>query len=258
MLETPNGAPTADVALRVRGLAVSFQGFRAVDGVDLDVRRGSVHSVIGPNGAGKSTLFNLISGLIKPTDGSVVLEGQDLTGQKLHQIARRGMSRAFQITNIFPEFTVIESIDLAVNVAKKHSNRMIPYSTPEVRDRVDEVLEMTGLTGNRNAFAKNLSHGDQRALEIALALAADPTIILLDEPTAGMARSETDKIIDLIRDLVDRAGVTVLFCEHDVPTVFRVSDVVTVMHQGKVLVEGLPSEIAGNKQVREVYLGVDA
>lgn len=244
-------------ALVVRDISVSFSGFRAVDGVDLTVKAGSVHAVIGPNGAGKSTLFNLMSGLIRPTSGTVMLGETNITGKTLSQTARLGMSRAFQITNIFPAFTVRESVELAVNVKKHKERRMLPGTPDSVLDDVDSVLELVGLQDYRDVPSKQLSHGDQRSLEMALALAVKPSVLLLDEPTAGMAPQETGRIVELIRNLVDKAGVTILFCEHDVPTVFGVSDFITVMDQGRVLVEGTPEQIRGNQTVREVYLGVD-
>jgi branched-chain amino acid transport system ATP-binding protein len=245
------------IALAARGVSISFNGFHAVDEVDLTVRQGGVHAVIGPNGAGKSTLFNLITGELRATGGTVTLRGTDITGKNPARIARLGLSRAFQITNIFPNFTVQESLELAVNAAKRHTLRFLPFRASDVPDEVDRVLEIVGLAPHRHRLAKELSHGDQRALEVALALALRPEVLLLDEPTAGMAPSETGRITELIRDLVDKTDVTVLFCEHDVPMVFGVSDYITVMHQGKVLVEGTPEQIRGNEEVREVYLGVD-
>lgn len=249
--------PAPDIALAARGVSISFNGFHAVDQVDLTVRRGAVHAVIGPNGAGKSTLFNLITGELRPTAGSVMLGSTDITGKNPARIARLGLSRAFQITNIFPRFTVQESLELAVNAAQRHTMRFVPTQSTEVLEEVDRVLDIVGLDEHRTRLAQELSHGDQRALEVALAIALRPEVLLLDEPTAGMAPSETGRITSLIRDLVDRTDVTVLFCEHDVPMVFGVSDVITVMHQGKVLVEGTPEEIKGHDEVREVYLGVD-
>ena len=249
--------PEAGIALEAQGVGISFNGFHAVDGVDLTVREHGVHAVIGPNGAGKSTLFNLITGFLRPSGGSVHLRGKDITGKNPAQVARLGLSRAFQITNIFPNYTVQESLELAVNAQRRRTLNLIPSHPAIVREAVDRVLEIVGLTDHRARLGKELSHGDQRALEVALALALRPDVLLLDEPTAGMAPSETGRITGLIRDLVDKADVTVLFCEHDVPMVFGVSDFITVMHQGKVLVEGTPEEIRGNDEVREVYLGGD-
>lgn len=251
-------AAVRGIALEARAVGVSFNGFHAVDGVDLVVRDHSVHAVIGPNGAGKSTLFNLITGFLRPTSGRVLLRGTDITGRDPAQVARMGLGRAFQITNIFPHFTVQESLELAVNAQQRRMLHLLPSHPPMVRQEVDRVLEIVGLAEHRDRLAKELSHGDQRALEVSLALALRPDVLLLDEPTAGMAPSETGRITSLIRDLVDRADVTVLFCEHDVPMVFGVSDFITVMHQGAVLVEGTPDEIRGNDEVREVYLGAEA
>ncbi len=247
--------PGANPVLQVDGLVKAFGGFHAVDGVSFSVQEGSIHAVIGPNGAGKTTLFNLISGHLRPTAGQVTLDGREMTGHAPNVIARMGMARAFQRTNIFPDLSVLESVECAVLARLGQSASLLPWRSGRARDEARELLQTVGLAEHADARASTLSHGDQRTLEVTLALATQPRILLLDEPTAGMSPFETEHMVGLVRDLARSRGVTVLFCEHDMHTVFSVSDRVTVMHRGQVIADGTPEEIRADEQVISVYLG---
>jgi branched-chain amino acid transport system ATP-binding protein len=241
--------------LEVRGLVKAFGGFRAVDDVDLTVGAGTIHSVIGPNGAGKTTLFNLITGHLRPTHGRIYFSGADLTGKAPHIIARGRLARAFQITNVFPRLTVLESVQCALLVHRRRTDDLVTGYHHALRGEAMETIDAVGLAEVADQEAQTLSHGDQRALEIALALATRPRFLLLDEPTAGMASWETDRMIDLIRGLASRHGLTVLLSEHAMNVVFSLSDRVTVMHRGRIIAEGNPGEVRGNEEVVRVYLG---
>jgi branched-chain amino acid transport system ATP-binding protein len=247
----------ASPILRVRGLRKVFGGLVAVDGVDLDVERGSFHSIIGPNGAGKTTLFNLLSGTLEPTEGSIVLNGEDITGRAVHRSAHLGIGRSFQVTNVFPNLTVLENIRLAVQAVGPGKAGIF---RPTVADRptmekTARVVERVGLIRHAFAPARILPHGDQRRLELGMILASDPEILLLDEPTAGMASGQVPELMDLIASVREEAERTILLVEHNMRVVMEASDVVTVMHQGRVLAEGTPREVADNEMVQGAYLG---
>ena len=247
----------SEALLKVRGLTRDFGGFRAVDGVDLDVEPGSIHSVIGPNGAGKSTLFSLITGERRPSSGSVHFAGRDLTGRPPHQVTRAGLAKAFQTTSIFPRLTVGESVCAAL-LARNGQPRLLGSRVKaRIRDEAVEICRALGLGEHINLRGAVLSHGDQRALEIALALATAPRLLLLDEPTAGMSPFETKRVVEKITALARERELTVLFSEHDMDTVFAISDTVTVMHQGRVLAHGPAEQVRGNDEVMSVYLGSD-
>jgi len=241
--------------LEVRGLVKAFGGFHAVDGVDLTVEEGELRSVIGPNGAGKTTLFNLITGHLRPTTGSVRFAGDEITGKAPHVVTRHGLARAFQITNVFPRMTVLESVQCAIIARRRWTNDFLTWRHRAARDEAFAILETVGLAEAADQEARALSHGDQRALEVALALATGPRLLLLDEPTAGMSPWETERTVALVKDLARTHRLTVLFCEHDMQVVFSISDRITVMHQGRVIAEGLPDEVRGNEDVIRVYLG---
>lgn len=241
--------------LETRGLVKAFGGLRAVDGVDLVVEQGRIHAVIGPNGAGKTTLFNVITGYLRPTAGRVLFRGQDITGWPPHRIARFGLARTFQITNIFPRLTVLESVQVALAAARGREKDLLSRSDRAFRDEAMALLEDVGLIGLADLQARALSHGDQRALEVALALATGPKLLILDEPTAGMSPWETERTVELIYEVARRRGLTVVLCEHDMQVVFKISDWITVMHQGRVIAEGLPDRIRRNETVIQVYLG---
>jgi len=243
--------------LRVRGLKRRFGGLRAVDGVDLDVAPGERRAVIGPNGAGKTTLFNLITGHFQPDEGTVTFDGADITGWPSYRIARAGLGRAFQITSIFPNLTVFENVQLGVLSRRGETARFVGPVAGLHSTEVDGILEPVGLTGSAKDLAGNLSHGDQRALELAISLALEPKLLLLDEPTAGMAPEETTRTMELVRRLADKHFLTLLFCEHDMEVVFGTAERVLVMHQGRRLAEGTPEEVRRDPEVQAVYLGAE-
>ncbi len=245
------------IVLETRNLRKEFDGLVAVADVSLRVREGELHAIIGPNGAGKTTLFNLISGVLPPTSGQVFLRGREITGLPPHQIARRGIGRSFQITNLFPNLTVLESVRLAAQARGRHNLRFWAHYRRyrQYEERAMAIIHQVGLTGREHFLARALPHGDQRKLEIALLLATEPDVLLLDEPTAGMASGEIPALVDLIRRLREEGGRTILLVEHKMDVVMNLSDRITVMHQGRVLAEGTPAEISANEQVQRAYLG---
>ncbi|GLW06978.1 ABC transporter ATP-binding protein [Microtetraspora sp. NBRC 13810] len=241
--------------LSARGLAKEFRGFRAVDGVDLDVAEGSVHALVGPNGAGKTTLFNLLTGFLKPTAGRITLGDRDLTGKPPEQVARLGVARSFQITSLFAQMTPREHVELALASGTGlgwrfwRSDRLLAAK----RDRAMELLDRVGLAGYAEVPAGSLAYGRKRALELALALALDPKVLLLDEPTAGMGVEDIDRTVELVRSV--RAGRTVVLVEHNMSVVSRLADRVTVLQFGQVLVEGPYAEVRRDPRVINAYLG---
>ncbi len=243
------------VALETESLTKRFGAFTAVDEVYLQVDEGAIHAIIGPNGAGKSTLFKLLTGVHVPTSGLVKLRGRDLTGLPPHAVARAGIVQVFQTTSIFTRLSVEESLATAVLAAAGHSASMSARRRRRAQPQVDELLEAVGLTAARAAISGTLSHGDQRALEIAVALGATPSVLLLDEPTAGMSPFETERMTELVRRLRHERSLTVVLSEHDMDVIFGLSDRVTVLHRGKVLAEGSPAEVAADDEVVSVYLG---
>ena len=245
-------------ALSARELTKSFSGFTAVDGVDLNVTPGHIHAVIGPNGAGKTTLFNLLMGSLRPTSGSVWLGDDEITGKPPSYTAKRGLVRTFQVTNVFPRLTVLESVECAIVARRRRSGDFITFVRRGIRQEALELVESVGLSDKLAAQSRTLSHGDQRVLEVSLALALKPKVLMLDEPTAGMSPYETERMVTLVRDLARTENLTVLLCEHDMPVVFSVADWITVLHQGRVIANGLPAEVRANEQVTLVYLGTDA
>ena len=244
--------------LDIRQLGKRFGGFAAVEDLDLMVEPGTIHSVIGPNGAGKTTLFRLLTGVLRPTHGTVIFDGQDITGLRPHAVTRRGLAQSFQITNVFPRMTVAESVQIAM-LARRW--RCWDFATAYHRNLEQDALELLSEVGLREfagSKAQTLSHGDQRILEVALALATSPRLLLLDEPTAGMSPFETDRMVGLVTGLARERGLTVLLSEHDMDVVFGVSDEVTVLHQGHVIAHGPPGQVRDDEQVIEVYLGGEA
>jgi len=242
-------------ALVVRGLSKSFGGVRAVNNVNLEVVSGHVHSLIGPNGAGKTTAFNCISGFLRPDSGQVLLDGCDVTGWKPHRLVAVGMARTFQVTRIFGELTVLENVALAVR-SKSDKNFLMWRSAERfssARSEALSILETLGLGDRAELTGDQLSHGDKRVLEIAIAIALRPKILMLDEPTAGMSGGEGERIAMLISDLTAQA--TILLVEHDIDIVLGISNAITVIDQGSVIATGNPSEISRNSRVQEAYLG---
>ena len=241
--------------LRLENLSKRFGGLRAVDDVSLEVRQGDRHAIIGPNGAGKSTLFNLITGRLKPSAGKVTFDGREITGKPPHVIARTGIGRAFQITTIFPKLTVRQNLQYAMLAHGGYTMRPFGVANRMFRNEAQELVEAVGLGPWADLPAGQLSHGDQRAIEIAISLALGSKLVLLDEPTAGMSAYETDKAMELVRRLATERHLTLLFCEHDMAVVFTTARTITVMHQGRVLTAGTPDEIRRNPDVQKVYLG---
>jgi len=241
--------------LAARGLTRRFGAFTAVDGVDLSVTEGSIHSIIGPNGAGKTTLFRLLTGLLRPTAGTLELAGVSIAGKRVHQIAQRGLAQSFQRTTIFPRLTARESVQAAIVAREHRSFDVLSWFHRGATAEADELLAKVGLDGLGDHGSQDLSHGDQRALDVALALAVKPRLLLLDEPTAGMSDSESRKIIDLIGLLARDEGLTVLFSEHDMDMVFGISETITVLHQGRVIADGPAEQVRADDEVMSVYLG---
>jgi len=243
--------------LEVKGLWKNFGNLSAVAGVDLTFKKNELTSVIGPNGAGKTTLFNLLTGKLNPTRGEVFFDGKNITGLKPYKIARIGISRIFQITNLFPELTAYENIRVAVLSKMKENKRMfiLDKKLTKANEETDRIIDFIGLSHKKNTICGVLSHGDQRLIEVGVALASDPTILLLDEPSGGMGPEETDEMVGFIRDLNQKQDMTILLVEHDMNVVFSVAERIVVMHQGGVIADGRPEEIRTNEKVREAYLG---
>ena len=232
----------SNVAIQTHGLTKSFRGLEVLRGVDLTVQLGTTHAVIGPNGAGKTTLFNILSGAIPPTAGRVELRGRDVTGWAPHRLLKLGLARSFQVTSVFPALSVEDNLTVAAQAA----------GSERLEERVGELMEELGLTSMRHLEAGVLSHGDQRRLDIGLTLASEPSIILLDEPTAGMTRNEAQHTMASLERML--GGRTIVLVEHDMDLVMRISKTVSVLHRGILIAEGPPEEVRENPEVREAYL----
>jgi branched-chain amino acid transport system ATP-binding protein len=242
-------------ALRLVGVSKSFGRTEIVHGVDLSVPRGERHAIIGPNGAGKSTLFNLISARFPVSSGRIELNGDDITSLRAFEINRRGLSRSFQITNIFHNLTVFDNVRCAVlwSLGYRYSFWQRLSALADASDRADEVIQRIGLRRRRDTLASTLSYAEQRALEIGVTLAGGAEVVLLDEPTAGMSRSETEEAVDLIRRVTE--GKTLVMVEHDMGVVFGLADRISVLVYGRIIATGKPDEIRRNPAVQEAYLG---
>ena len=247
----------SEIILEARNLRKEFGGLVAVNDVSLRIERGITHSIIGPNGAGKTTLFNLLSGIYPPTRGKVIFNGEDITNAPLHRRAHLGLGRSFQITNIFPDLTVFENVRLAAQAMSGvnfHFWRRAD-SYPAFIERAHEVLNTVGLKEDITLPANALPHGGKRKLELAILLAPDPDVLLLDEPTAGMAAEQVPELMATIDTIRRESGKTIIMVEHNMSVVMNSSDRITVMHLGALLAEGTPEEIATNQTVQSVYLG---
>jgi branched-chain amino acid transport system ATP-binding protein len=244
--------------LEIRGLSKSFGGVKATDNVSLDFADGSLTAVIGPNGAGKSTFFNLITGALKPDSGQILLNGVDMAGRTPPDIVRHGIGRAFQVASIFPSLTVHETMLAAVCADQRRAgvlHRRFPLA--ETRDRAEQAMELLGLANKRDRTASTLSHGDQKLLDIALALVLEPKVLLLDEPTAGMGTEERWRMIDKVYELWEKQKITVVFIEHDMDIVFKIAPEIVVLCYGRILATGTPDAIRRNEAVIEAYLGTE-
>jgi branched-chain amino acid transport system ATP-binding protein len=241
--------------LEVRDVRKAFDGFQAVGGVSVSIARGQTAAIIGPNGAGKTTFFNLITGHLRPDSGVVLLQGRDITGLAPHDVCRLGMGRSFQRTNIFPRLTVFDNVQAAFISHRRRGLNLVARVERLFRDETLAVLESIGLADKAGEVSGFLSHGNQKQLELAIALASEPDLLLLDEPTAGMSAAETRETIRLIDRITRERGLTLLFTEHDMEVVFTIAQRITVLHQGRVIAEGTPAEVRADAEVRRVYLG---
>jgi branched-chain amino acid transport system ATP-binding protein len=230
-----------------------FGGLTAVNSVSIAITRGEIRAIIGPNGAGKSTLFNCVTGVLRPTGGRIVFDGEDIAGLSPDRVSKKGIARSYQITNILPGATVLENVRIAAQ-SRHHGWNVVRHHMAfrDVVERARAVLASVGLAGKEGELAANLSHGEQRNLEIGIALATAPKLLCLDEPTAGMSVAETHATVDLIRRIAQ--DLTVLVVEHDMDVVMGLASAITVLHYGEVLAEGSPAEIQANPRVQEVYL----
>jgi len=247
------GADSVPV-LRTEQLTVRFGGLRALTQVNFEVGRGEVRAIIGPNGAGKSTFFNCLTGVLRPTSGRIVFNGEDVTGLPSNAISQKGVARSYQITNIMPNASALENVRIAAQ-SRRHSWNLLRdhKSFPDINERAAAALDSVGLLAKANELAANLSHGEQRNLEIGIALATEPSLLLLDEPTAGMSAAETSQTMELVRRIA-RNDLTILIVEHDMQVVMELCHRITVLHYGEILADGTPEAIQNNARVQEVYL----
>jgi branched-chain amino acid transport system ATP-binding protein len=247
-----------EALLEVRGLRKSFGALLATDHVDLDVREGETHAIIGPNGAGKTTLIGQLAGNVRPDAGHVRFAGEDITGLPAHRRANKGLARSFQITSIFPEFSALDNVALAVQAHAGHSFRFwrAAREEQELREPARTLLEEVGLAGRAHARAANMSHGEHRQLEIAMALASRPRLLLLDEPVAGMGVDETQRMVRYLGTL--KGKKTMILVEHDMDAVFSLADRISVLVYGRIIATGTPNEIRANPVVRAAYLGEES
>jgi len=245
--------------LETDGLTKRFGGLTAVDDVDLTVESGETRAIIGPNGAGKSTFINLVTGLLNPTEGSVRFDGDDITGQEPHEIVQQGVSKSFQTASIFPEMTVQENVRMAALAAERGSFRFDFLSRrdrlTDVADVAEEKMRAVDLWSDRAVDAQNLPYGDKRRLEIAIALASEPALLFMDEPTAGMSPEETDATVNLVEQVQRELGLTIVLVEHDMEIIFRIADRIAVLNRGSVIADAAPDEVQGDPDVQEAYLG---
>jgi branched-chain amino acid transport system ATP-binding protein len=239
--------------LKTKQLSVRFGGLAALSEVNFEVARNEVRAIIGPNGAGKSTFFNCLTGVLRPTSGRVLFDGEEITGLPSNAISQRGIARSYQITNILPNATTLENVRIAAQ-SRRHAWNMLSHhrSFADLNEKAEAALQSVGLLGKADELASNLSHGEQRNLEIGIALATEPQLLCLDEPTAGMSQAETNETMELVRHIAK--NLTILIVEHDMNVVMELCDRITVLHYGTILAEGTPREIQEDPKVLEVYL----
>lgn len=245
--------------LETDGLVKEFGGLVATDDVNIGVEEGERVSIIGPNGAGKSTLINLITRRLEPTAGDIRFKGESILGQEPHEVVQRGVSKSFQTASIFPELTVEENAEIAA-LAAEHGSFRFNFlkhrrNYPEIEERTEETLDAVGLLGQADVTSADLPYGDKRRLELGIALASEPDLLLMDEPTAGMSPEETNDTVELIEEVKEELDLTFVLVEHDMEIIFNVSDRIIVLNRGSVIAEGTPEEVRGDEDVQEAYLG---
>ncbi|HSF83627.1 MAG TPA: ABC transporter ATP-binding protein [Anaerolineales bacterium] len=245
------------ILIETHNLSRYFGGLKAVDGVDFRLAQGDFHSIIGPNGAGKTTFLNLISGALKPTHGKVIYKGRDITSSPPHRMAHLGIGRSYQITNLFPTLTVLENVRLAAQALGKDNFKLLTHYQKFNRyeNNANQVISRVGLSRMAQTPVLSLPHGDKRRLELAMLLAQDPEVLLLDEPTAGLATEQVPEFMALVKQVSELGNKTIVLVEHNMSVVMSLSDRITVMHQGRLLAEGTPAEISANETVQSAYLG---
>jgi branched-chain amino acid transport system ATP-binding protein len=241
--------------LKVDGLTKSFGGLMAAAHISFSIQEGERSAIIGPNGAGKTTLFNLLTGQLRPDEGQVYFQGEEITGLPPHQICRKGISRSFQRVNIFPMLSVFENVQVAVLAAQKRTRKLFSAARKMARKETQMILENIDLGGEEEVISGTLSHGNQKRLELGIALAGNPRLLLLDEPTQGMSPEETTRAMALIDRVTRARGITLVFIEHDIGAVFAIADMIRVLHMGSIIAEGKPEEIRENDEVQRIYLG---
>jgi branched-chain amino acid transport system ATP-binding protein len=241
--------------LKVDSLVKSFDGFVATNSVSLEMPAGERHAIIGPNGAGKTTFFNLLTGHLKPDSGDVFYKGERITGMKPHTIVKKGVSRSFQHTNVYPRLSVFENIQAALIPHHRMHYRLFTPARNLFREEARELLAYVGLEEDADRVAGTLAYGRQKQLELAVGLASSPDFLLLDEPTAGMSPQETRQSIELIGRIVEERGLTLLFTEHDMEVVFGIADRISVLYFGRIIASGTPDEVRNDAEVKRVYLG---
>jgi branched-chain amino acid transport system ATP-binding protein len=247
------GAASSPPLLKTERLSVRFGGLAALSEVNFELARDEVRAVIGPNGAGKSTFFNCLTGVLRPSSGRIIFNGEDIAGLRSNLISQSGIARSYQITNILPNATALENVRIAAQ-SRRHAWNMVSHhgAFADINEKAEAALAAVGLLGKAKELAANLAHGEQRNLEIGIALATEPQLLCLDEPTAGMSAAETNETKELIRRIAQ--NLTILIVEHDMEVVMELCDRITVLHYGQILAEGTPTEIQRNPKVLEVYL----
>jgi branched-chain amino acid transport system ATP-binding protein len=248
-----NGGGRMVPLLATENLAIRFGGVSALEGVNFSLAEGEIRAIIGPNGAGKSTFFNCLTGVLRPTFGRILFDGRNITGLPADRISQMGIARSYQITNILPNATVFENVRIAAQ-SRRHRWSLLAHHRAfhDIADNAEKALAAVGLRAKADELAANLSHGEQRNLEIGIALATEPRLLCLDEPTAGMSAAETHDTMELVRRIAE--GLTILIVEHDMRVVMELAQRITVLHYGQILAEGTPAEIQANPRVLEVYL----